>query len=84
MHHDPEEVDASGDAVFRFALPQPPTSMELTEVYRSMLQDLAGLVILHLQGERVFFDGFAFAHEPDTVIDILPRRTARSGRDEAS
>lgn len=77
--HDPEEVDERGDAVFRFALPPSGTPVDLTEVYRSMLQDLAGLVVLYSRGQRVVVDAFAFAHEPDQVVDILPRPPAERG-----
>lgn len=76
-HHDPEEVDKHGDALFRFALP-PGTSetpVSLTEFHRALLQDLLGIVVLYYKGRPVLVDSFAFQSEPDKITQILSTRT---------
>jgi hypothetical protein len=74
--HDPEEVDERGDAVFRFALQPAEASGDLTEVFRALVHELVGLVVLYSHGKPVIVDAFAFANDPGRVIGLLPDRAA--------
>ncbi len=68
-----QEVDESGDVIFRFKLngPSEPGAMPLTEFYRRSLLDLLRVVRLYSGGKPVIVDAFAMLNRPHEPIKLL-------------
>lgn len=82
-----QEVDASGDVIFRFALrprePGGPPERALEDYYRGQLQDLLRVVALTFRGERLLVDGFAFLNDTTTIAPLWPEAAPKIAPPEA-
>lgn len=68
-----EQVDLSGDFLFRFRLKpvDSPETLTLQEMYRQQLSDLLQIVRLYHRGEPIIVDEFAFLDAPDERMRII-------------